>query len=98
MPHTIKQIDGSEKVVGDSDFLNACNRFGTLHHMGFGEFYLERADGTRIDFARRDGYEGWDFEGRIGRPHHVYSDKGGDAAVRALVAEMETAGASKRVG
>jgi len=81
-------IDG--KYYADSNFLNAIR--GTmpgfeLVHMGGGEFALKGPDKARIDFDRMRGQ---DFEGKVGRSHQVYDNKGGKL-VKQLIKAMEKA-------
>ena len=76
----------SEKLYADTGFLNRIQRLlppeCKMHHMGFGEFYLDTPKG-RVDFDRTRGIP---FEGCDGRSHLVY----GDAEAVRMVVETAT--------
>jgi len=62
------------KLYVDTAFLNAIQAKmpgSTMHHLGYGDFYLETPKG-KVQFDRKDGQI--TFEGCEGRPHLVYGD------------------------
>jgi hypothetical protein len=73
-------FDGKDYFV-DSAFMNKLSQFWPegykgLTHMGMGEFSINLADGTEIEFDRMRGKE---FPGQTGRSHKVYDNKDGKA-------------------
>jgi len=75
-----------DKIYVDTAFLNAIQAKmpsgSTMHHMGYGEFYLQ----TPVGKVQFDRMRGKDFEGQDGRSHLIYGDT---PAVELMLAHAE---------